>query len=96
MPLDRAWLDFRDMYGVVWALRIAEQLNKSSEMYDWGITAGWNGLVDKESGNPATDLDEATETAIAKSLRTMLRRFVSPDWLDQRLSKQAGDDLDEV
>jgi hypothetical protein len=84
-PLDRAWLDFRDMFGAVWALRIAEQLNKSSAMYGWGVSLRWHGLTNTESGKPAAALPAATEAAIVQSLRTLLRRFVSPAWLDARL-----------
>jgi hypothetical protein len=87
-PLERVWFDFRDLFGVVWALRIGEQLNKSSEMYGWGVNMRWDGLFDTSTGEPVTTLDEATEAAIAQSLRTMLRRFVSPQWLDARLSPE--------
>jgi hypothetical protein len=84
-PLDRAWLDFRDMFGVVWAVRIAEQLNKSSAMHDWNVAARWDGLFDAKSGEPVTGLMQETAGAIERSLRTQLRRFVSPAWLDARL-----------
>ena len=88
-PLECVWFDFRDMFGMVWALRIAEQLNKSSEMYDWGVTMRWDGLVDTQTGEPATELPTETAAAIVKSLRTMLRRFVSPEWLDARLPEHS-------
>ncbi|MCG8586500.1 MAG: hypothetical protein MI757_17460 [Pirellulales bacterium] len=86
--LDRTWLDFRDMFGMVWALRVAEQLNKSSEMYDWGVTVRWDGIVDSATGEPA-EPDPQTSAAIERSMRTLLRRFVSPAWLDTRLGPSA-------
>lgn len=84
--LDRVWLDFRDAFGVVWALRVAERMNASASMYDWPVTLHWHGFLPREAS--ATTL-EVPET-VKESLRSLLRRFVSPEWIDERLEEERG------
>jgi hypothetical protein len=79
-PLDRVWLDFRDAFGVVWALRIIERMNASSRMYAWPVTLTWQGFA-TVSGSEIHELPPLVE----ESLRTLLRRFVSPEWIAARL-----------
>ncbi len=81
MPLDRAWLDFRDAFGVVWALRILERMNASAKMYDWPLTLSWQGFCPRASA-ACGDVPPVVE----ESFRTLLRRFVTPDWIDARVS----------
>jgi len=79
-PLDRLWLDFRDTFGVVWALRIMERINASATMYDWPVTLGWTGFHPRASATMTE-----TPAAVEESLRALLRRFVSPEWIEVRL-----------
>lgn len=44
-PLDRAWLDFRDRFGTLWALRVAERINASARRYGWPTHLRWTGFV---------------------------------------------------
>src|SRR5580658_5135686 len=44
-PLDRLWRDFRDQFGVVWALRISERINASAKMYGWKTSLRWQGFA---------------------------------------------------
>lgn len=76
--IDRLWLDYRDTFGAVWSLRILARFNASAEMYGWSAQLQWHGL----SGSPP---DSDTEAAMRKSLTSLLRRFVPPDWIAQRL-----------
>jgi hypothetical protein len=85
-PLDQVWLDFRDAFGVVWALRVAERMNASARMYDWPVLLGWRGFYPRTSP-PGADVPRGVE----ESLRTLLRRFVSPDWIDARLGQTPGE-----
>lgn len=43
-PTNRLWLDFRDRYGAVWALRVIEQFNRSAANAGSETTMTWNGL----------------------------------------------------
>ncbi len=81
--LDRVWLDFRDEFGVVWALRIVERVNASAKMYDWPVQLTWQGFRERESTQ--TEVPPLVE----ESFRTLLRRFVSAEWLDERLASES-------
>ncbi len=87
-PLDRAWLDFRDSYGVVWGLRIAERINASAASYGWPSTLAWSGFVAKD-GQCMTEVSPVVE----EGFRNLLRRFVSPAWVDARMGEPAVDGL---
>ena len=80
-PLDRVWLDFRDAYGAVWALRVMQRINASVVMYDWPVTLSWCGFISRTEGTSV----ESMPPAVEDSLRTLLRRFVSQVWIDARL-----------
>lgn len=84
--LDRVWLDFRDAFGVVWGLRVAERMNASASMYDWPLTLQWHGFLPRETSATTTEVPHAVE----ESLRSLLRRFVSPDWIDERMGFERG------
>ena len=86
--LDRAWLDFRDAFEAVWGLRVCERINASATMYDWPVTLAWRGFRSR-AGGPAS---ESIPQAVEESLRTLLRRFVDPPWLDARLLPQVPKD----
>jgi len=83
--IDRVWLDFRDLFGAVWGLRIAERINTLSRQQGWNVVLTWQGLAapDEESA-PMLPLE--TVAALGDALRTLLRRFVSPEWIAQRLN----------
>lgn len=82
-PLDRVWLDFRDLFGAAWALRVAQRINQSSAMYGWNVRLDWHGITLLEGDA----ISPVTETAIRESLKTILRRFVSPEWIRARLGE---------
>ena len=86
-PLDRLWIDFRDRYGVVWGLRVAERMNATAKLHDWGVILGWNGFTVVENDSPA-----AINSELENSLRTILRRFVSAEWIDRRLREHPRPD----
>lgn len=79
--LDRAWRDFRDEFGVVWALRIRERMTTSATMYDWPVTLAWHGFEPRASATY-----DAAPQVVEDSFRTLLRRFVSPAWIDERIA----------
>jgi len=89
-PLDRAWLDFRDRFGTLWALRVEERINASARMYGWPTRLRWTGFAhgDAVQGNNHPQLPGKLEQAVALGLRNLLRRFVSDAWLTERLGRE--------
>jgi hypothetical protein len=86
VPLDRVWLDFRDAFGTVWALRVMERMNAAAVMYGWPVALNWSGFVERDSAQADVEFPPAIED----SLRTLLRRFVSPEWIDARLAAESA------
>jgi hypothetical protein len=78
---DRAWLDFRNTFGAVWALRVMERINQAArqsgraEVLRWqGFVAGWDPLAERE----------AAGQSLTMTIRMLLRRFVNVAWLERR------------
>jgi hypothetical protein len=81
--VQRLWLDFRDAYGLVWGLRVAERLNVAAKQHGWPVEFTWGGMVvNTESGALEPDVQHRIE----RELRSHLRRFVSHDWIARRLT----------
>lgn len=103
---DRLWLDFRDTFGLFWALRLQERVNAVADSNEWPLWLAWSGLksgptfpVGQESQRDLTCDPTPTGTvgppsSIEPTLRTtlkgLLRRFVTGRWIAGRL----GHDLD--
>jgi hypothetical protein len=89
------WRDFRDWYGMVWAVRVMERINASAAMNSWPVRLGWDGFFCGDStraqeGEPM-DAQFAAEqqAAVEQSLRSLLRRFVSSEWIENRLTSRS-------
>jgi hypothetical protein len=81
--LDRVWLDYRDAFGLLWSLRVAERFNAASRQLHWGIRLRWRGL-DVEEGSNCVEIPPATLAAARQNLEMLLRRFVSSEWFSTR------------
>jgi hypothetical protein len=89
---NRLWTDFRNLFGIVWALRIAERVNAQAAKEGWGVRLGMRGFIDARSGERVEPPQE--DPQIDHTLRWLLRRFVDDEWIDSRLGKateEAGD-----
>ncbi|MCE9553312.1 MAG: hypothetical protein K8T91_08030 [Planctomycetes bacterium] len=85
-PLDRLWIDFRDAFGVLWALRVQQRVNAAAEQYGWPVELTWEGFYDRISHQPATAMPADVRAALEHILRSVLWRFMSEPWMEQRLS----------
>jgi hypothetical protein len=82
--MNLVWCDFRDGFGAVWTLRVAQRVNESATRHQWPVTLDWQGFIDRHSGQPAEELP----AEVVENLRTLLRRFVSNEWIDKRLDSR--------
>jgi hypothetical protein len=89
--LERLWFWFRDLWGVVWSLRIQERFNRTAESKGWPVRLGWFGLepvgllpvvrVDAAGPSPegtAPVMVEDPPEAEA-TFRGLIRRFAQPE-----------------
>jgi hypothetical protein len=84
-PLDQLWLDFRDSYGLLWGLRVAEQVNAAATMNGWDLLLRWRGFYRADGSELSEPLPKETDLALRQNLQNLLRRFVSTDWIANRL-----------
>ena len=90
--LERLWFWFRDLWGVVWALRILERFNRTAELKGWPVRLGWFGLepagapagAAARSGRPRSRIPPEAEAAF----RGLIRRFAQPERLDEVLGRR--------
>lgn len=75
-PTDQAWLKFRDAFGAVWALRIAERVNAVAKAQSWPIRLGWHGFHLAE-GRVGQAIDGPTQAAAEQALAGLLWRFIA-------------------
>ncbi|MEW4488322.1 hypothetical protein AB1L42_09595 [Thalassoglobus sp. JC818] len=79
---DTVWFDFRDLFGIVWSIRIQEQINRTAEKERWASRLGAIGFEWKEGCDHQERLQ--TEQLMNHALHWNLRRFVEPDWISSR------------
>jgi hypothetical protein len=84
-PFDRAWSDFRELFGIVWAKRIQERFNDDARRRGHSLRLGFQGLEAVASGHSSTGFDAASRAAAESSLRWLLQKFVDAEWLEKRL-----------
>jgi hypothetical protein len=68
---DSRWRDFRDRFGVVWAMRLREQFNRAAEHAGLKVELGWRGL-NRLDGQPVGP-DE--RIASQELLAALMKRF---------------------
>jgi hypothetical protein len=83
LPADRLWLDFRDTFGTLWALRLADRVNRAAQQEGWECRLHWHGFVSEQQ----EDLDPLAMEPTHQYLRNIVRRFASQAWIDERLEK---------
>ncbi len=83
---NRVWHDFREMFGIVWMKRAMDRINEEfAEREQWPARLGSDGLEWTET--PTEEQRQQVEARLAYALHWLLRRFVDPEWIDQRLGK---------
>lgn len=92
-PLTNGWtrvsLDFRDHFGVVWSARLTARINEVArrEQWPWMLTA--HGLESAASHSQSTN-DPQADPRVDHAFRWLLKPFVDPEWIDERLTASTG------
>ncbi len=87
--LDRVWTDFRNAFGLLWGLRVAEQINFAARTSKWPLTLRWRGFVDADGGRIDLDsLPNETQQPLLQAMQNLLRRFVSSNWIASRMKNE--------
>jgi hypothetical protein len=81
-PADQAWREFRDLFGNVWSARVLERVNEQSLSNAWSIRLTTSGFVTLSGGAELAPIELRQASAL---LRWHLQKFVTQEWLDERL-----------
>ena len=82
--IERVWNDFRDFFGVVWGRRFMDRVNDAAWHEGWPVRLHFDGLASADASKPV-DLSPEQLARIEQVLRWLLRRFVDPEWIDERM-----------
>ena len=86
-PRDQLWLDFRDLFGALWAARIYERLSNAAQLQKLPIVLHWTGWSEQAT-NPLDFHPNIADNSQCSVLHlanwNLLRRFVSPAWFHAR------------
>ena len=88
-PWNRLWLDFRDLFGALWGLRILERINATMPAPDRGWLLTWSGFHTPHHERVEDSLSPDELLALRQNTFNLLRRFVSPEWIATRLGESA-------
>lgn len=88
-PIDRLWTDFRNQFGVVWGLRVAERVNAALKSAGHDIVLSWHGFATSYGGSIAV-APAGARLAAETALRSVVRRFTSSEWIDSRLNSDSS------
>jgi hypothetical protein len=67
---DRIWFDFRDRFGMIWALRVREQFNRAAANTGWPVRLSWSG---------SKNMSEEVSLPAVRALQALLKRFGPTD-----------------
>jgi hypothetical protein len=89
---DRAWLDFRDRFGMLWGLRVTERVNAVAASQSWDFLLTWRGLQRSATGAfiREDELDSSLKRVLSAALMGIFRRFISRE----RIALYLGSDID--
>jgi hypothetical protein len=84
--LESVWIDFRDFFGVVWGRRVLDRVNDAAKQEHWPVRLHLDGFASIDSANQET-LSPEQSGRIEQVVRWLLRRFVDPEWIEERMGK---------
>jgi hypothetical protein len=86
--LDTVWIDFQNLFGIVWARRLQERFNEGMKHNHLPIRLGVQGFeLHAAEGRLTRDFTPAEANAAETALRWLLQKFVDPGWIDARVGR---------
>jgi hypothetical protein len=82
---DALWSDFRNLYGIVWARRVLDRVNDAAVHESWPVRLRLHGFEPLDASKSFSIAPEQSRQ-IEHALRWLLRRFVDPEWIDERIA----------
>ena len=89
--IERAWFEFRDTFGIVWAKRVLDRFNLFAGREHWPVVLTMQGLVCLRSHETIAQLTAGDRERVEQRFCWILKRFVDPPWLNERLGTTALD-----
>jgi hypothetical protein len=84
-PLDTVWDDYRDFFGIVWGRRVMDRVNHTAQEEGWPVRLQFEGFVPVDAAS-SSELSPDQRDRVEQALRWLLRRFVDPEWIDERMA----------
>ena len=88
-PQDRLWSEFFHLYGILWAKRILERVNRTAEEEKWPGRLDFWGLTWSEE-NVGDEQKQQAYQRFEHTLRWLFKRFVTADWIDEQLQQNSA------
>lgn len=81
----RIWREFRDLFGCLWAWRVAGRVNAWAQSQGLALRLGWEGWYRVDGRPPGETSPGLEELQVSeRQLAALLRRFVSASWVSER------------
>lgn len=80
---ENLWVDFRDIYGIVWARRVMDRINQFADRERWKVRMTLNGFQPCDGSPQPIEIDDTRRPE--EILRWLLRRFVDDEFVDRYL-----------
>ena len=78
---DSLWLDFFDLFGVVWGRRIQDRINHIA------ARENWPGRLELHGFEWTSSPDPIILSRIEHTFRWLLRRFVDSEWIERQMAR---------
>ena len=83
---EQLWIDFRDLYGMVWSRRVMDRINQFADREKWNVSMTLDGFCPRnESQQRPQDTERPEEI-----LRWVLSRFTDDEFLNRYLTIPAS------
>ena len=91
---DRVWFDYQKFFGTVWTLRLMARVNEVAErdQWPWRLTPTGMQPATRDAPHPGSP---TSDPRVDHTFRWLLKPFVDPEWIDERLAPRRSSRRDE-